>query len=141
MLIKLRNTTGAPLTTIRKALETASNDFEKAREILATSFGTISSNRNNKVNFSYIGVYRHHDGAKAGILKLGAETDFTTRSKEFRVLADDLAMQITATEPKTVDELLSQDYVANSSLTVQHLIQDIEGKCKETVKILGFKVL
>jgi elongation factor Ts len=60
------------------------------------------------------------------------------RSKEFKELAHNLAMQIAAMDPKDVDDLLAQLYIKDEALKVENLIQQTIAKVGENIKVERF---
>jgi elongation factor Ts len=137
----LRIKTGATFEAIQAALKSSGGVIEKAEEILKNTVTNIVDRSNKEVKFYYVGVYHHHDGTKAAIVKLGSETDFVARMSVFKELANNVAMHIVGAEPKNVDELLKQEYLLSPSMTVSQAIQELEGKCKEKIRVLEFKIL
>jgi translation elongation factor EF-Ts len=47
-------------------------------------------------------------------------------------------MQIAATGPETVEELLAQPYVRDESQTVEKLVQDVSSRVGEKVQVAKF---
>lgn len=137
----LRIKTGATFEAIQAALKTSGGVIEKAEEILKNTVSNLIDRSHKEVKFYYIGVYHHHDGTKAAIVKLGSETDFVARMSVFKELAHNLAMHVVGTEPKSLDELLKQEYLLSPSMTVSQVVQDLETRCKEKIRVLEFKLL
>ena len=88
-------------------------------------------------------AYVRQDGRVAVIIELNCETDFVARTDEFRTLARELAMQVVATNPRTVGSmeddisdpatLLGQPYVRDETITVRELI-------RRTVRMAGEQI-
>lgn len=99
-ITQLRKQTGAGVADCKAALEEAGGDAKKALEILRTKGAKIAGKRADKetkegIIYSYI-----HANNKVGtILELNCETDFVAKNEEFKNLAHDLAMHITAENP------------------------------------------
>jgi elongation factor Ts len=113
-LIKdLRARTGAGISDCSKALEEANGDIDKATEILrekgiAKAVKKSGRTTNQGIIASYI-----HPGAQLGVLvEVNCETDFVARTDEFKVLANDIALQIAASAPEYVDrEAIPEDVI------------------------------
>lgn len=97
----LREKTGAGIVEVKKALEEAKGDDKKAIEILrkrGQEKAIKKSERSAKEGM--VASYIHSNGKVGAIVKLFCETDFVARNEEFKELAKDLAMHITAANPK-----------------------------------------
>ena len=79
-----------------------------------------------------------HNERVGVLLELRCETDFVGRSKEFRELAHNLAMQIAAMDPADVEDLLKQMYIKDETLTVEDLIKRAIAKLGENIKVERF---
>jgi len=70
---------------------------------------------------------------------VACETDFVSRLEEFKELAHNVAMQVAAMDPQSVDELLEQPFIKDSTKTVKDLVTEVIAKTRENIKILEFK--
>lgn len=101
MIKELRQATGAGVLDCKKALKDSNGDFDKAVEHLREKGLAAAAKRAARAaNEGIIGVYVHHGSRVAAMVELNCETDFVARTDEFRILAHDLAMQVTATRPQ-----------------------------------------
>lgn len=92
--------TGAGVVDIKKALQDASGDEDKALVILRKKgIEKASGKSDRKVGEGLIASYLHTNGKVAALVKVYCETDFVARNEEFQQLAKDLAMQIVAMNP------------------------------------------
>lgn len=86
---------------IKKALAETNGDEEKAVEILRKQGAEVLAKRAEKeAKEGRIGSYVHSTGKVASFVQLLTETDFVAKNDEFQQLADDIAMHITAMDPK-----------------------------------------
>lgn len=92
----------------------------------------MQSNQNNKNENGRIESYVHSNGRIGVLLELFCETDFASRTPEFKELAHNLAMQIAAMGKK---DLLKQKYIRNLDMSVQDVIKDKAEKLGEKIKI------
>ena len=139
---KLRFKTKAGVMDCRQALEASKGDIKKAEVWLKKKgLESASKRENRETSHGYIGVYRHHDGAKGSLVSLACETDFVARTKDFQELANEIAMHGTATDPKSVKELLEQPWVRDESQTIGSLIKEMTAKTGENIVIKDFKKL
>jgi elongation factor Ts len=73
------------------------------------------------------------------LVSLLCETDFVAKTDEFRSLAKEIAMQVAAMNPASVDELLKQDNIRDSSITIEQLVKNAVGKLGENITVRDFK--
>jgi len=101
----LREKTGAGMMECKSALTEAEGVEEKAIEILRKRGLATASKKSGRVAAEGLIEAYVHAGGKVGVLvEVNCESDFTARSEEFRNLAHDLAMHITAAEPRFIDK-------------------------------------
>ena len=97
----LRERTGAGIVDVKKALEEAQGDDQKAIDILRKRGQEKAMKKSDRVaGEGVIASYIHSNGRVGSIVKLLCETDFVGRNEEFKALAQDIAMHITAANPK-----------------------------------------
>lgn len=138
---KLREETGCGVIEAKKALED-SPDFESAIEYLRKQGAKKAANKEGRVTGQgIVSSYIHATGRIGAVVSLGCETDFVARTEDFNKLALEMAMQISAMDPKNVDELLSQMYIRDNSQTVKSLIVELSAKVGENVVVKDFKRL
>ncbi|XP_077210881.1 polyprotein of EF-Ts, chloroplastic-like isoform X2 [Tasmannia lanceolata] len=91
---QLREETGAGMMDCKKALSETSGDLEKAQEYLRKKGLSVADKKFSRLAAEgRIGSYIH--GSRIGVLiEVNCETDFVGRSKKFKELVDDLAMQV-----------------------------------------------
>jgi elongation factor Ts len=100
---KLREKTGAGMVDIKKALDESGGDEARAIEILRKKGQEKASKKSERSTQEGIVVsYIHSNGKVGAIVKLLCETDFVARNEEFKILAGDIAMHITAMNPKYI---------------------------------------
>jgi elongation factor Ts len=98
---ELRDKTGVSIMQCRKALEEAGGDMEKAIIILRKKSGDIAAKRTDRTfGAGTVQSYIHATGNVGAMVVLASETDFVSGNDEFKVLARDIAMHITAAKPK-----------------------------------------
>lgn len=137
---KLREETGAPVHEIKKALEESSGDEKKTKEVLKKAgFERAAKKAERETKAGIVETYLHSTGTSGATVVLATETDFVARHEDFRGLARELAMQITAMKPKDVNELLEQPYIRDEKKTVGDLIKEHIAKFGENIKIKEFR--
>lgn len=98
---KLREKTGAGIVDVKKAFEDAGGDEARAVEFLRKRGQEKAGKKAGRSAGEGVVVSYIHSNRKVGaIVKLLCETDFVARNTEFQELAQDIAMHITAINPK-----------------------------------------
>ena len=109
----LRERTGAGMMDCKKALVESKGDLDSAVEFLRKA-GIAKAEKKSvrDANEGLIISYIHH-GSKLGVLlDIGCETDFVARTEGFEELANNIAMQIAATNPIAISkDDLSSDLI------------------------------
>lgn len=136
---ELRDRTGISIAQCKKALEEAGGDMEKSLAALRAKGAEIADKKSDReIKSGAIGSYVHATGTLGAMLELNSETDFVAKNTEFKSLADDLAMHITACAPTTTEELLAQEFIKDPSQTVDALIKGLTQKFGERILISRF---
>ena len=135
---KLREMTGAGVMEVKKALEEAAGDFEKAVIIINERGLAKAEKKAERVTGAGAFTTYIHNERIAVLLELRCETDFVARLEDFRNLGKEVALQIAAMDPSSVEELLSQPYIKDSNMTVEALIKGVVAKTGENVQIGRF---
>lgn len=97
----LRDETGVSVMQCKKALEEAGGDIEKAKIILRKQSAAIASKKNDReLGAGTVAAYSHGGGAVVAVVVLLCETDFVSKSEDFKALAYDIAMHVAAMNPQ-----------------------------------------
>lgn len=99
---KIRERTGAGMVAIKKAVDEANGDEEKAIEILRKQGESKAAKKADRETKEGVVVSYVHSNKVGALVKLLCETDFVARNEEFVTLAKDIAMHITAMNPKFI---------------------------------------
>lgn len=136
---KLRAKTGAGIADCRRALEEAGGDFKKAQELVKSwGIDKAATKANRVVGAGLVETYIHAGGKVGSMVEIACETDFVARTDEFKTLAHEIAMQVAAMDPATVEELLKQEYIRDASKTVEQLVKETIAKVGENIVIRRF---
>lgn len=137
---KLREETRAPVMEVKRALEEAGGDEKAAKEIIKEkALVRAEKKKGREVGDGAIFSYVHPNGRVGVLLRLGSQTDFVARTKDFQELGKELTLQVASMDPKDVPELLSQDYIRDPSKTIADLVGGVAGTVGENVKIERFE--
>jgi len=104
----LRDKTGAGMMECKSALTEAEGIEDKAIEILRKrGLATATKKAGRIAAEGLVNAYIHAGGKIGVLLEVNCETDFVARGEEFKNFVHDLAMHITAAEPRfiTKDEV------------------------------------
>jgi elongation factor Ts len=139
---KLRELCGAGIMDCRKALDQSGNDFKKAEELIkAWGIKKAEKKAGREVKQGLVEAYVHCNGKVSALVSLLCETDFVARTDDFKNLAHEIAMHVAAMNPKDVRELLKQEYIRDSKVTIEQLIKQVIGKVGENIVVKDFKRL
>lgn len=137
---ELRDKTGVSIMQCRKALETAGGDMEKALlELRAASAEIAEKKADRELKAGLVQSYVHSSGTMGALVEVNCETDFVAKNPEFKVLAADIAMQVAACAPESVEALLEQPFVKDGEMNVSQLLKNFTQKFGENVGIGSFK--
>lgn len=151
---ELRDKTGSGIMDCRRALIDTEGDLEKACELLKEqSLTVVQGKAERETREGLIESYIHTGGRIGAMVELNCETDFAARTEEFKELAHNLALQITAQDPLFISEeeipegtdcqpevscLLLQSYIRNPDITVKELIDETIAKVRENIQVSRF---
>src|SRR3989344_5791553 len=136
---KLRIKTGAGIAGCRKALEEANGDFKKAEGLLKSRGAEIASKKKDRATGQgLVETYIHSGGKVGAMVEVNCETDFVAKTDEFKNLAHEVAMQIAAMDPADVEELSKQEYIRDSSKTIDDLVKEVITKVGENIVVKRF---
>ena len=135
---KLREVTGAGVMECKRALTDAGGDFERAKALIhERGLAKVEKRAGRETGAGLVESYVHNERIGV-IVDVRAETDFVVRSEPFRKLAHELALQISAMAPATVEELLKQPYIKDESRTVEDLVKEVSARVGENVRVNAF---
>ncbi len=118
---ELRELTGISIMQCKKALEETGGDKEKALSMLLKKSSDIAAKKGEReLGAGIVEAYVHSNKLVGSMVELLCETDFVAKNEEFVVLARDIAMHITATNPEY--------------LNLAQIDADIRTKVEETFK-------
>jgi len=151
---ELRDLSGSGIMDCKRALEETGGDVEKAEAILRSKGIALAMKKSSRAtNEGLIESYVHSGGRIASMVELNCETDFVSRTTEFKELAHNLAMQIAAMAPQYVDQselaedsgenpeevcLLQQPYIKDPGRVIEDLVTDLTARIGENVRVKRF---
>lgn len=136
---QLRDETSASVADVKNALDQAKGDMKKAKEILSKKgFETAAKRAEHTTEQGLIESYVHGNGKIGVLVELLCETDFVARTAEFVELAHEIALQVSAMDPKDVNDLMEQEYIRDESRTIGDLVREAVAKLGENIRLSRF---
>ncbi len=145
---ELRAATGAGVMDAKKALTEAAGDTEQAIQLLKQrGLAKAAKKGGRAASEGVIHSYIHGGGRIGVLLELNCETDFVARGDDFQNLATDVCLHVAAHDPQglTAAEtgseetaLLSQPFVKDPAVTVEHVLAQAIAKLGENIQIARF---
>jgi elongation factor Ts len=124
---ELRDKSGAGMMDCKKALTATGGDLEPAMDELRKQGLASAQKRSSRATKDGAVDAYIHAGGKIGVLvEVGVETDFVSRSDQFKEFTHDLAMHVAAAAPRWV----SRDQVPDDVIAREKSIyaEQVKGK-------------
>jgi len=132
----LRERTGLPFMKCKAALTETGGDMEKAVEKLRMQNKEAQDKFvSRETAEGRIGIFIDPVGRNGAIVEVRCESAPVAKSELFVKLAQDLAKQVAAKNPATIEELLAQPFVDKPSQTVNERIGEVVGLMRENMKV------
>ena len=139
LIKQLREETGASIADCKQALDDSNGDYTKAIAWLKKrGIEKAEKKADRETSQGIVEAYVHGNGKIGVLVTLLCETDFVARTPEFKSLAHEIALQISAMNPKDVKTLLSQEYIRDPQMTIGELIKQAIGKLGENIVVREF---
>ena len=120
---ELREKTGAGMKNSKKVLTETDGDMEKAMELLRERGITKAAKKSSRIAAEgLVDAYISEDGKIGAVAEVNAETDFVAQNAEFQQFVKDVVKQVAVNNPKDVEELLAQQFIAEPDKTVQEAL-------------------
>ena len=127
----LRESTGAGMMDVKKALDEAGGDTAKATEILRVK-GLKGVTKREGRSASNGLVRAHVDGGVGTLVEVNCETDFVAKNPKFGELADQLLAQAVAVGATDAESLLASEL---DGKVVQQIVDDANATLGEKIEI------
>lgn len=140
---QIREQTGMSIGNIKKALDESNGNIDKALAILKEKGVQISQKKKERTaSDGIIEFYIHSNGKIGSMVEVSCETDFVSRSAEFKEFAHDIAMQIAAAADDLKDNdvaaLMLQNFIKNETETIKDILERKVSKFGEKIEIKRF---
>ena len=135
----LREKTGAGMMDCKKVLTETDGDMEKAIELLRERGIAKAAKKSGRVAAEgLVEAYVSEDGKVGAVVEVNAETDFVAKNEEFKKFVMDVAKQVVANNPKTVEDLLAEPSIAENGKTVNEVLVEKIATIGENMSIRRF---
>jgi elongation factor Ts len=105
MIKELREKTGVGIMDCKEALTECNGNIENAVDYLRKKgIATAKKRGGRTASQGQVQAYIHAGGKIGVLIEVNCETDFTAKTQDFTILVKDLAMQIAASNPISIDE-------------------------------------
>ncbi|NET03091.1 MAG: elongation factor Ts [Sphaerospermopsis sp. SIO1G2] len=134
---ELRQKTGAGMMDCKKALKENDGSIEAATDWLRKKGIAKADKASSRVAAEgLVENYIQPDGKVGVIIEVNCQTDFVARNEAFKALVKTLAKQ--AANADSVEALLAQPYIENSSVTVDEAIKQTTATLGENIQVRRF---
>jgi len=139
MVKELRELSGAGMSACKNALVEAEGDITRATEILREKGLAAAAKKAGRIAAEGMVMSALSDDRKKGALvEVNSETDFVAKNDEFVAFVKNVATQTLASNAVSVDELLTEKWAADPSLTVSEAFSSIVAKIGENINLRRF---
>jgi len=139
LIKELRDKTGVSVMQCKKALESVNGNIDEALDVLKKESRNIASKKSERrIGAGVVSSYIHATGTVGAMIELVCETDFVARNEEFKELAYNIAMHIAAMDPEKKEDLVEQEFIKDSKITIKGLIESATQKFGERIEIDKF---
>lgn len=137
----LREMSGAGMMDCKKALVECDGDMDKAMDYLREKSLAASAKKASRIAAEgLVSSFISDDGQTGVIVEVNCETDFVAANDTFKELVLNIAKHIAQAKPATVEELMEQSYVFDSSKTIATVITEAVAKIGEKITIRRFVI-
>ena len=113
LIKELRGRTSAGVMDCKRALDESNGNVDKAEELLKEQgIASAAKKAGRDTDQGLIETYIHSGGRIGAMVEVNCETDFVARTQEFSDLAHDIAMQVAAMNPQTVEEEVKNEVIS-----------------------------
>jgi elongation factor Ts len=122
---ELREKTGAPMMDCKQALTQANGNQEDAIVLLRKKGVSVAAKKATRVTSEGSVGHYIHAGGKIGVLvEVNCESDFVARTDDFKELVKDIAMHITASDPRYVrkEDVTPSDFAREKEIYLAQAI-------------------
>ncbi len=134
MVKELRERTGVGMGKCKEALDQAGGNMEKAIDILRKAgMASAVKKEGRETKEGMIATAENHDAI--AFVEINAETDFVVQNEKFKHFSHEIAKQVVATKPASLEAFLSELSHQDKTLTVDQHRAIVMQSIGENIKI------
>ena len=134
---ELRQKTGAGMMDCKKALKETDGDQDKAIDWLRQKgIAKAEKGAGRIAAEGLVDTYIQPGGQVGVLIEVNCQTDFVARNETFKALVHSLAKQ--ATTAQSPEDLLTQHYIEDESVTVEAFIKQTSAQLGENIQLRRF---
>lgn len=138
MIKELRDITGVGIGKCKEALEEANGNIDEAISILRKAgLASAAKKEGRAANEGKIAFAE--SGKNIAVVEVNAETDFVVNNERFQNFLNDIAREIAATKPNSLEEFMMQKFSKDSSMTIDEYRASMVQAIGENIQIKRFK--
>ena len=139
MVKELRDMTGAGMSVCKNALVEANGDVKRASEILREKGLAAAAKKAGRVAAEGLVLAEVASDRKSGsLVEVNSETDFVAKNEDFIAFVQNMAKQVLASSANTVDALLEEKWIADSSQTAKDVLTNKIATIGENIGLRRF---
>ncbi|MGH4122345.1 MAG: translation elongation factor Ts [Clostridium sp.] len=140
MVKELRERTGAGMMDCKRALSETEGDMDKAIELLREKGLAAAAKKAGRIAAEGLVCTSISEDMKAGsIVEVNCETDFVADNEDFITVAKNVAIQAAQTSSTTIDEFVSEKYIADGAITINDAVTALIAKLGENMSVRRFQ--
>ena len=140
MVKELRELSGAGMSACKNALVEAEGDMTRAIEILREKGLAAAAKKAGRIAAEgLVMTALSEDRKKGALVEVNSETDFVAKNEDFVTFVKNVAIQALASSAATVEDLLAEKWVADTSVTVQDVLTQKIATIGENIGIRRFE--
>lgn len=137
---ELRESTGAGMMDCKKALANTDGDMNKAIEYLRENGLAKAEKKAGRIAAEGMVAINISDDCKvASIVEVNSETDFVAKNEVFQSFVANVAKQAIKSDAKSLDAFLVEQWIEDTSVTVDENLKNMIAKIGENMNIRRFE--
>ena len=140
MVKELRERTGAGMMDCKRALTETDGDLDRAVELLREKGLAAAAKKAGRIAAEgLVYTYISEDMKVGSVVEVNCETDFVADNEEFVALTKNVAKQASLTTATTIEEFVSEKYIADESITITDAVTSLIAKLGENMSVRRFE--
>ena len=136
---ELRGRTGAGMMDCKKALVACDGDMDKAIDFLREKGLASAAKKQSRIAAEgVVGAFVCTKCKTGALVEVNCETDFVAKTPRFMDLVNNIAKHIVKCNPADVDELLTQKYFDDETITIGDMVTAATAEIGEKISVRRF---